>query len=694
MSVFNQSRSTIIRLIFIAMFVVIVLQLFNLQVLSGKYQQLARENALFPKRIYPSRGIIYDRTGKPILDNTVLYDLMVIPSEVKNLDTAEFCRMMEIDSAEFRQRIVTAIIKNTRVRPSIFEDLLPPVLHARLEENLWKYKGFYLQDRPVRTYPFQSAAHIMGYVGEVDSAILRRSNYFYQLGDYVGRSGLEQYYESVLMGRRGVQYMLRDNKNRLVGRYENGAYDTAAVAGRNLRTYIDIEVQQLAEKLMTNKVGAVVALDPKTGGIIAMCSGPNFNPNDLTGPEKQKNYQRMVLDVSGPLLNRAIKGLYPPGSAYKPLGALIALNDGIIDAGFGYPCTGRYYACGHGKPACTHKNPGHASNLRLSIANSCNSYYTHIFRMTIDNPQFRGVKKGYQHWKEYANNFGLGNRLGIDLPSEDKGNIPDSSVYNRVYRGAWNSCTNLTLGIGQDMMLATPLQLANAMCIVANKGYYFTPHFVEKFDGETDSDTLLDRFRVKHEVLTRIPDTAFQSVIWGMQDVVERGTAQAARIPGINICAKTGTAENFRILDGRRVQLKDNSVFVCFAPRENPKIAIAVVVENAGFGSTWAAPIASLMMEKYLNDTLRPERVKEVERIAAANLMPSWLEREQYKADSARAAYWAGLTKDSTNYKKYLRRGHAPAPKKDTTPSKPIDKRFTIKEAIIEKKKNLKAVTT
>src|SRR5215213_8501167 len=413
MSVFNQSRSTIIRLIFIGMFVIIVLQLFNLQVLSGKYQKLARENALFPKRIYPTRGIIYDRKGKAILDNTVLYDLMVIPAEVKNLDTLEFCRMMDIDTAEFKQRIISAIIKNTRVRPSIFEDLLPPILHARLEENLWKFKGFYLQDRPVRVYPFNAAAHIMGYVGEVDSAILRRSNYYYQLGDYVGRSGLEQYYESVLMGRRGVQYMIRDNKNRLVGRYENGAYDTAAVAGRNLRTYIDIEVQQLAEKLMTNKVGGLVAIDPKTGGIIAMVSGPNFNPNDLTGPEKQKNYQRMVLDVSGPLLNRAIKGLYPPGSAFKPLGALIALNDGIISPSFGYPCSGRYYACGHGKPKCTHHNPGHAATLRLSIANSCNSYYAHVYRMTVDNPAQHGVKNGYQHWKGYVNNFGLGNRLGV-----------------------------------------------------------------------------------------------------------------------------------------------------------------------------------------------------------------------------------------------------------------------------------------
>jgi penicillin-binding protein 2 len=672
-------------LIFIGMFVIIVLQLFNLQVLSGKYQQLARENALFPKRIYPSRGIIYDRKGKAILDNTVLYDLMVIPAEVKNLDTLEFCKMMEIDTAEFRQRIVTAIIKNKRVRPSIFEDLLEPKLHARLEENLWKYKGFYLQDRPVRVYPFNAAAHIMGYVGEVDSAILRRSNYFYQLGDYVGRSGLEQTYESVLMGKRGVQYMIKDNLNRLVGRYENGKFDTAAIAGRNLRTYIDIEIQQLAEKLMTNKVGGLVAIDPKTGGIIAMASGPNFNPNDLTGPEKQKNYQRLVLDVSGPLLNRAIKGLYQPGSAYKPLGALMALNDGIIDPSYGYPCGGRYYACGHGKPACTHNNVGHAANLRLSIANSCNSYYAHVYRMTVDNPQFKGVKKGYAHWKEYTTAFGLGDRLGVDLPSEDKGNIPDTSVYNRVYRGAWNSCTNLTLGIGQDMMLATPLQLANAMCIVANKGYYYTPHFVEKFDGETEQDTLLDKYRKKHEVLTRISDTAYEAVISGMQDVVERGTATVARIPGINICAKTGTAENFRILDGRRVQLKDHSIFVCFAPRENPKIAIAVIVENGGFGSTWAAPIAALMMEKYLNDTLRPERLKEIERIAAANLMPSWLEREQYKADSSRAAYWANLTKDSTNYRKYLRRGQVAPVKKDTLP-KTDTRTLMLREGIIEKK--------
>jgi len=279
------------------------------------------------------------------------------------------------------------------------------------------------------------------------------------------------------------------------------------------------------------------------------------------------------------------------------------------------------------------------------------------------------VKKGYEKWKEYMNAFGYGLRLGIDLPSEDKGNIPDTSVYNRVYRGSWNSCTNVTLGIGQDMMLVTPLQIANGICILANKGYYYIPHFVKDIEGESQADTVLNKFRQKHEVLTHISDAAYETVLSGMQDVVEVGTARVAKIPGINICAKTGTAENYRIIDGKRTQLKDNSLFVCFAPRENPKIAIAVVVENAGFGSTWAAPIASLLMEKYLNDTLRTERLKEVERIASANLMPGWLVREQYKTDSVRARYWFNLTKDSSYIKKYLRK---PTPaKKDSSNSIP-----------------------
>lgn len=663
MSVFNQSRSNIIRLIFIGLFFIVVVQLFNLQILSDDYKQMALNNAVFRKVVYPNRGIIYDRKGKAILNNTIMYDLVVTPYEVKNIDTFSLCETLQIDTAEFRKRMLEARFKNGPYRPSIFEDLLPPDMHARLDENIWKFPGFALIERPVRVYPFNAAAHIMGYVGEADSGIIKRSKGFYQLGDYVGRSGLEAYYEKVLMGQRGITNLIKDNKNRLVGSFENGRYDTAAIAGRNLRTYIDIEVQQLAEKLMSNKVGAAVAIDPKTGGIIAMASGPNYNPNDLTGPNKQKNYSRLVLDVAGPLLNRGVQGRYEPGSTFKPLGALVALDEGVINSNTGIGCGGAYYGCA--RPVkCTHKNPGHAANLRLSIANSCNSYYSHIYRLTVDNPKYGGVKNGYQHWKEYLNAFGLGEKIGIDIPGEDKGNVPDSSVYNKVYRGSWNSCTNLTLGIGQDMMQSTPLQLANAMCIIANKGYYYTPHFVEKIDGETEEDTLLSKFRQKHEVLTRISDEAYESVISGMQDVVESGTARAAMIPGINICAKTGTAEKYRIIDRKRIKLKDNSMFVCFAPRENPRIAIAVVVENSGFGSTWAAPIASLMIEKYLNDTLRAERVKEVDRISSANLMPGYLNRLQYIEDSTRAYHWFKITKDSTYLRKFFKRGSV-APVKD-----------------------------
>jgi penicillin-binding protein 2 len=655
MPVFNQSRSRIIRLIFLVAFLVIIIQLFNLQVMSDEFNKLAMNQAVFPKIIYPERGIIYDRRGKAILNNTRMYDLVVTPAEVKNLDTLSFCNIMEIDTAEFTKRMRNVVAKNGPVRPSVFEDLLTPQLKARFDENYWKFPGFVLVDRHVRTYPFNVAAHILGYINEADPRDIERSGNFYRQGDYIGKSGLESTYEKVLMGQRGVEYWIKDKHNRLVGKYKEGILDTASVAGRGLRTYLDIELQQLAEKLMTNKVGAVVALDPKTGGILAMTSGPTFNPNELTGSDKNKNYSRLVLDVAGPLLNRAIKGQYPPGSTFKPLGALVALDEGVITPSYGFPCPGRYTLCGHGKPACTHSGGGHAANLRLSIANSCNSYYAHVYRLAVDNPKYGGVKKGYQKWKEYMNAFGLGTRLGIDLPSEDKANIPDTVAYNKEYRGSWNSCTNLTLGIGQDRMTSTPLQLANAMCIIANRGYYYTPHFVEKIDNETESDTtFLNKYRVKHEVLTHISDDAYQSVIDGMQDVVTMGTARIAMIPGIDVCAKTGTAQNARVIDGKKLELPNNSMFVCFAPKENPKIAIAVAVENAGFGATWAGPIARILMEKYLNDTIQEKSKADVEKISTTNLMPVYLKRLQFIEDSVRARRWFELTKDSIHLRKYI----------------------------------------
>jgi penicillin-binding protein 2 len=689
MSVFNQSRSNIIRLIFLGLFLIIIVQLFNLQVIQGKYKQLAMDNAVFAKVKYPDRGIIYDRKNRPILNNTIMYDLVVVPSESRKTDTLGLCEILGIDTAEYNKRIRDAAYKNGKFRPSIFEDLVEPELQARLDENIWKFPGFALVERPVRVYPFNAAAHIMGYIGEADSNIIKRSGGFYHMGDYVGRNGLEAYYERVLMGQRGVEFLLKDNKNRLVGNYEKGRYDTPAIRGRNLHTYIDIELQQLAEKLIAGKLGAIVALDPKTGGILAMASGPNYNPNSLTGPDKQKNYSRMVLDVRAPLLNRAIQGFYPPGSTYKPLGALIALDEGVISPESGIPCKGVYYGCA--RPVkCTEHWMGHSANLRLSIAWSCNSFFSDVFRKTIDNPAYNSSRAGLVKWTEYMRAFGFGHRIGVDLPSEINANAPDTTQYDKEYRRSWNSCTMVTIGIGQDKLTATPLQMANSMAIIANKGYYYIPHFVKNFENETEQDTVLKKYRIKHEVLTHISNDVYDIVQQGMQDVVEHGTAQVARIPGINICAKTGTAENKTVLDGKVIQLKDNSMFVCFAPREDPKICVAVVVQNAGYGATWAAPMGSFLVEKYLTDSIRSERMVDVNRIAGSNIMPDYFERLQFKTDSIRAYKWFNLTKDSNYIRKYLPRHSA---KKQGQPAAPVAVQ-PVKNAMVNKNDYAKRTTT
>ncbi|MCX8020112.1 MAG: penicillin-binding protein 2 [Chitinophagaceae bacterium] len=667
MPVYNQSRNRFIKIIIALTFLIITVQLFKLQILPSRFQQMARENAIFAKIKYPERGIIYDRNGKAILNNIISYDLVVTPSETKGLNVPEFCSLLQIDTAEYNKKIAEAVFKNTALRPSVFLEQLSPLQKARFEENSWKFPGFTLVERPVRTFPYHAAAHILGYVREVDQKDIERSGNFYRQGDYIGKTGLEAYYEKILMGIRGVEYWIKDNKNRLVAHFEKGAYDTPAVAGRALKTYLDIELQQLAEKLMSNKLGGLVAIEPSTGGILAMVSGPTYNPNDLTGAQGGKNFARLQLDVTGPLLNRAINGLYEPGSTFKPLGALVALDEGLITPSYGYPCGGRYRGCGTGKPRCTHSGGGHSANLRNAIAYSCNSYFTHLYRLAVDNPKYKNVKVGYMKWREYMNLFGLGVRLGVDLPSENKGNIPDTTSYNRQYKGEWNSCTNLTLGIGQDQMQATPLQLANAMCIIANRGYYYTPHFVKSIEDETMEDSsLMNPFRKKHEVLTHIPDSAYEAVIDGMYDVVRIGTARVVNIPGIKICAKTGTAENYTIIHGRRVKLQNNSLFVCFAPKDTPKIAIAVCVQNAGYGAKWAGPIAKILIEKYLTDTLRKKTAAEAERISKAKLIPPHYRLLQYQTDSVRAYEWFKMTKDSSHIKKFRRQYW-----QDTTTSEP-----------------------
>ncbi|MBX9734473.1 MAG: penicillin-binding protein 2 [Chitinophagaceae bacterium] len=633
MSVFNQSRSRVIQIIISAVFLIITLQLINLQLFSSKYKLAAENNAIYRKIIYPDRGIIFDRSRKPLLENIISYDLVVTPSEAKTTDTLALCALLNIDTAEYKKRMREAIFKNTSVKPSVFEPLLSTEMFARLSENMYKFPGFVLSERSVRNYPYNTAAQLLGYIAEVDTSFLRKhKDEGYEMGDYAGMNGLERTYEKVLMGQRGIKRFIRDNKSRIQGPYENGLFDTVAIAGRNLFTSIDVDVQQLAEQLLQNKIGSAVAINPRTGGIIAMVSSPTYNPNVLTGNARRKNWGRMVMDTAKPMYNRAIKGQYPPGSTFKPLGALVALDEGLITPSYGVGCGGGYAGCGSVYVRCEHKNPGHAANLRLALANSCNSYFSDVFRKAIDNRKYGNATKGYLKWKEYMNSFGLGRRLDVDLPSEDKASIPDTARYNKDFggKGRWNSCSILTLGIGQDRMTATPLQLANLMCIIANKGYYYTPHFVDSIEREdTEDKEMLKKYRTKH-IVTHISDSAYKAVHDGMHDVTVYGTASAINIPGVEYCAKTGTAQN--------PHGKNHSLFVAFAPKNNPRIAVAVVVENGGYGSVAAGPIAGFIMEKYLNDTISSAGLPEVERVTKINLIPAAIKQWYYRKDSIRAA--------------------------------------------------------
>lgn len=632
MSVYNQSRSRVIQAIVIAVFLVIVFQLLNLQVFTSDYQIDSMNNAIYRKIVYPDRGIIFDHNKKAVLENTIMYDLVATPSETKGTDTLTLCAILGIDTAEYKKRMRELTFKNGWYKPSTFAPLLSDATYARLSENIYKFKGFTVVERPVRSYPYHIGEHLLGYIGEVDSNFLKKHvGEGYQSGDYAGLTGLERSYEKVLMGQRGVSRFIRDNKNRIQGSYEQGKYDTAAIAGRNLYTSLDVDVQVLAEKLLQNKIGSVVAINPKTGGIICMASAPGYDPSVLTGSERRKNFSRMLLDTARPLLNRAIKGQYPPGSTYKPLGALIALDEGLISPSYGYPCGGAYYACG--RPVkCTEHWAGHAASLRLAIAHSCNSYFCNVFKMTLDNPAYPNPQAGYIKWKEYVNSFGLGTDLQVDIPGEDDGNIPDTARYNKDFGGfaKWKACNMVTLGIGQDRMLVTPLQMANAMCIIANNGFYYTPHFVDSIENETSDDKdFMKTYRTKHPVV-HIADSTFQAVKEGMHDVSVVGTAKGAQIEGVNICAKTGTAQN--------PHGKNHSLFVAFAPQENPKIAIAVIVENAGYGATWAAPIAKLCMTQYLKDSLSEKDKKDVERISKADLIPAAIKHWYYIKDSIKQA--------------------------------------------------------
>ncbi|MBP9097374.1 MAG: penicillin-binding protein 2 [Ferruginibacter sp.] len=628
MSVFNQSRKNVIRLIFIGTFLIIIIRLFTLQVVTSKYKILADDQGIFRKVIYPDRGIVFDRKNRSVLQNTIIYDLMVIPGKIRGTDTTTLCNILQIDTAEFRKRIITAIIKNKSYRPSVFEALLSEEKMAKLNENMFRFvPGYYLQERPVRDYPYDAGGNILGYLSEVDSNFLKyHKDEGYLIGDYAGKAGLEKTYEKVLMGQRGIEFWKRDNKNRLTERYEKGSFDTIAIAGQNMYTSLDIELQELGEKLMENKVGAVVAIDPRTGGILAMVSSPTYKPRLLTGSERRKHYAKLLLDPSLPLINRTVNAYYSPGSTFKTLQALVGLQEGVITPTTTFSCNGAFYGCG--KPMrCL--DPG-VWALKGAITHSCNTYFANVMQRVINNPKYPNFDSSLSQWARYMYAFGLGHKLGVDVPSEKSGLIPTPKTYNKIYgEGHWNFCTFRSVSIGQGEVLATPIQVANEMAYLANKGWYKTPHIVDSIEGG-DTFGLLDKFNEKHTAVN-IHDSIFEAVHDGMQGVMESGTGRYAKVPGIVVCGKTGTVENAY----KGVKQKDHAFFAAFAPRDNPRIAIAVICENAGFGSTSAAPIASLMIEKYLNDSIAgKERKAKAEALSKLNLIPPRIYRELRAQDS------------------------------------------------------------
>lgn len=632
MPVFNQSRSRIIRLIFLVAFLVITGQLFYLQVVSGKFRQMADENAILRKTIYPPRGLVFDRYGKAIINNTLTHDLMVTPAQLKGIDTVFLCRLLEIDSAEFRNRVITAIIKNSSQKPSVFEASLSPQKYARIQENLWKFRNaFYVQERPIRSYPFGAGANIFGYLGEVDTNYLKKhSEEGYVSGDYAGMTGLERSYEKALMGERGTQYLIKDNFSRIQGPYENGDMDVAAVAGSNLYTSIDIALQEFGEKLMTNKVGSIVAIDPKTGGIIAMVSSPTYNPGYLTGTERRKHFSELYTDPRLPLVNRAVNASYAPGSTFKTLQALVGLSEGVITTRTTFSCSGAFYGCGSRNPmGCL--DPG-TYYLSTGITHSCNTYFANVMQRVINNPKYPTIDSSLRSWNNYMYAFGLGHKLGVDVPTEQEGMIPTPEFFNKQYgSGKWGFCTFRSVSIGQGEVTATPLQVANEMAYIANKGWYIIPHVVDSIEGG-DKYGLLEKYR-QRIVPIDIPDSIFEAVHDGMQGVMETGTGRGSKVEGIKICGKTGTVENYY----RGVKQPNHSFFCAFAPRENPRIAIMCVVENAGrYGGTYAAPIVSLMIEKYINDTISAKRQGLVDRMAGLNLIPKMMLDKMRQKDSIR----------------------------------------------------------
>ncbi|MEY3679083.1 MAG: hypothetical protein RI924_1224 [Bacteroidota bacterium] len=601
------ARKYVIQGIFITAAIFIIIRLFYLQVINDEYLLSANNNVLRKIIIYPARGIILDRKERILVQNEPVYDLMVIPREVKPFDTLEFCNLLGINKQRFDKQFKKA--RNHSIyRASVLEKQLSAKVFAGFQEKMYLFPGFYVQNRSVRYYPDSIAAQFLGYIGEVNERMIEKSNGFYAKGDYIGISGIERSYEDLLRGQRGVQNLMVDAFSRPKGHFADGKYDTLAVSGEGLQSSLDRDLQKLGEELMANKIGSIVAIEPTSGEILAFVSSPTYNPNMMVGRQRGNNYMKLLNNPYKPMFIRPIQAEYPPGSIFKIVNALIAQQFGSITPGSTFSCAGGY-RYGNRVMGCTHVHG--PMDLTQSIQYSCNTYYGHVFNRMIDHAGMRSVN-GYKRWQQAVAKFGIGSKLNIDLPNERKGLLPSADYYTKRWGSdKWGSSFNISLSIGQGELGITPLQMANTMAVVANRGYYYKPHLIKAIGSKK---VIRREFTKKIDV--GIEQIYFNSVIEGMSRVVNQpgGTAYYSKIPGIEMCGKTGTVQN--------PHGADHSVFVAFAPRVNPKIAIAVVVENAGFGATWSAPIASLLVEKYLRDSIsRPSAYKT--RITQASLLPA-----------------------------------------------------------------------
>jgi len=575
-------RQYVIMLTFIIVAAIIIIKLFSIQVINKSYKRSSDNNTLRYITQYPSRGKIYDRNGKLMVYNDAVYDLIIIPRLARNIDTCSFCKLLNISNDTYN-KLYDKAKKYSQVTPSVFISQISKEEYGHIAEMMYHYPGFYFQTRSLRQYPQPIAAHTFGSIGEVNKRDLERDRY-YKTGDYIGKSGIENYYEPELRGTKGLKIVVVDVHNREKERFMNGLYDTLPHSGKDIILGMDAELQAYGEFLMQGKTGSIVAIEPATGQIIAMVSSPTYDPNELVGRQRSGNYNKLLNNEHKPLINRAISGTYPPGSTFKMVNGLVALQSGVITKNTPYPCNGPKSA----PIKCTHN---HYSPVTLydAIENSCNPYFWQAFRDMLNSSRFKNVKEAYDFWYNMVTSFGLGHAFKTDIPFTVAGNIPSGKFYDRVYRGRWNAMTIRSLSIGQGEILVTPLQLANIAATIGNEGFFYTPHYIRSFADGTPIDS---SFTTKNVI--NIDRQHFKDVKIGMRSVFEgdHGTARYSRIDSISVGGKTGTAENPHGLD--------HSIFMGFAPVENPQIAIAVVVENAGFGSTWAAPIASLMMEKYI----------------------------------------------------------------------------------------------